>query len=138
MPEFSPRHQCAVLRPGLLRQAVNFRREDEVALRQPINFVSVSSDAHLAPLQDDIRVVALFFRQLSHPVDEFQRLAEVGEFVGAGKVVFVDHGPAGQLLFERLQLRAFERRHTAAARHTGFAGKIGNRCISHRRKPPAN
>ena len=60
-------------------------------------------------------MMSLFFSECSHPVDKLQRLLEVGKGEGASDVVLLDHAPLGNLLVQRLELFALERRHAAGA-----------------------
>ena len=67
-------------------------------------------------------MVALLLGNRPCAIHEIERLLEVGKVKRSRNVMFVDHVPVWQLMAERMQLRAFERRHAAAAGNTSFAG----------------
>src|ERR1700690_4471812 len=69
-------------------------------------------------------MMSLLLGQRSHPIDELQRLFEVGELVLALNVMILDHGPPGDHVVQLFHLGSFERRNASAARHAFFVGKM--------------
>jgi len=96
--------------------------KDEVALREPIDFVSPDLDANLSPCKEEVRVVVLFLGDITHAIHESQRFDEILEREFLAQMMGVDHFPAvSKLLAESLKLVPRERRDPAAARHTFLA-----------------
>src|SRR6185369_11507744 len=107
----------------LKKRLVDLRRQNKITLGQPVDLVRVGFHVHATPGQRDVRMMSLGLGDCTHAVDEIERRLEVGEKEVLGDVVLVDHLPVRHLRRELLQLRAFERRHAAAARHAMFRGQ---------------
>ena len=101
-------------------ELVDFGGQDEIALRQAVNFVRPGRDLDFSPGKEDVRVVPLFFRKISSLVDEFEGFAKVGKLKGLRDVVFFDDVPAVHLHLQRTEFLTLERRHTATAGDAGF------------------
>ena len=82
-------------------ELVDLCGQDEVALRQAIDFVRPDGDFHSSPSQEDVRMVALLFGESANLVDEFESFAEVRKLQGFCKVVSFHHLPSMHLLFQR-------------------------------------
>lgn len=78
-------------------EAIDLRRQDEVAFRESINLVREGTHADFAPGKHEAGVVALFLGLATHAIDEVQSFAEVREDEGLLKVVLFDDLPAGKL-----------------------------------------
>ena len=109
---------------GLFRELVDLGRHDEVALGQAIDLVCPQSDLRFAPGQQDVGMMPLLFRDLSHPVHEVERLLEIREGKRAGDVMLVHHRPLRHLLLDALQFHSLHGRHASAAGNAVLAGKI--------------
>lgn len=96
-------------------QLVDFGGQDEIALRQAVDFVCPGRDLDSSPGKEDVRVVPLFFRKISSLVDEFEGFAKVGKLEGLRDVVLLDHIPAVHLLLQRGEFLTLERRHSSSA-----------------------
>jgi len=46
-------------------ELINFGGQDEIALRQAVDFVCPGRDLDFSPGKEDVRVVPLFFRKIS-------------------------------------------------------------------------
>jgi hypothetical protein len=72
--------------------------------------------------------MALLFRELPDTHGEVKRLSEVFETIFLFEMVFVDHLPAIiDVAQEPLELGAFDRQHTAPARHALFRSQVIHR-----------
>ena len=84
-------------------------------------------DLYLAPGEQDVGMMPLLLRNLPNPVYKIQGLLEVGEGKRARDVVLADDlpmRPLRELLVKVSEFLAFQRRHSAAARHTSLTGKF--------------
>jgi len=95
-------------------QLVDFGGQDEIALRQAVDFVCPGRDLDFSPGKEDVRVVPLFFRKISS-FDEFEGFAKVGKLEGLRDVVLLDHIPAVHLLLQKGEFLTLERRHSSSA-----------------------
>src|SRR5258708_38140904 len=68
-------------------------------------------------------MMPLLVGQLADLVDERQSGTEVGEFVGAGEVMFVHHCPVRELAMQVCESRPPERRDAALAGDASFVGE---------------
>ncbi len=68
----------AIFNSGGLEKPVNFRRQDEVRLRQPIHRVRPGGDLDFAPSEQDVGMMALLLGQFAHSVHESQGGLESG------------------------------------------------------------
>ena len=110
-------------------QFVNFGGHDEITFGQAVDLMCPQGDFRLAPGQENVGMMSLFFRHGAHAIHEVKRLFEVRKGETASDVMFVDDVPLRHLLMKRVQFFFFERRHSAAAGNTGLAGKRGHRNI---------
>jgi hypothetical protein len=69
---------------GLI-ELVDLGCQDEIALRQPIDFVRPARNLHFSPSKEDVRVVALRLRKLANAVHEREGFAKVGKLTGQRK-----------------------------------------------------
>ena len=58
---------------------VDLGRQDEIALREAVDFVSPGLYLEAAPREKQIGMMPLLFRNLAHAVGEIERCPEVGE-----------------------------------------------------------
>src|SRR5580698_4734628 len=103
----------------VLRNPVDFGRQDKIALREAIDLVGVSGDFGFAPGKQDIRVMALFLGDGAGAVHEIESLLKIRELQYLVQMVLFDHLPIGQFRLERIQRIAFEWRNVAAAGNAG-------------------
>ncbi len=96
-------------------ELVDFGGQDEIALRQAVDFVRPGRNLGFSPGKKDVRVVPLFFRKISNLVDEFEGFAKVGKLEGLRDVVPLNHIPAVHLLLQRGEFLTLERRHSSSA-----------------------
>ena len=99
---------------------VDFGGQDEIALRQTVNFVRPGRDLDFSPAKEDVRMVPLLFRELTYAVYELEGFAKVQKLEGLRDVVFFDDVPAVHLHLQRGEFLTLERRHTATAGDAGF------------------
>ena len=98
---------------------VDLRGEYKIAFRQAVDLVRPQRQFHLAPRQINVGMVVLLLGQFADAIGEIERLAEVWELEFPFQMVFADDLPAWiQLLRERVEIIALERRHAAFAGHT--------------------
>src|SRR5277367_3707028 len=112
-------------------------RQNKIALRQPINTVRPRGHFRLAPRKQNIRMMPLPFGKCPDLIGKRKRLQKIREFERARDVMPVHHLPLRDLLRERFQLFARQRRHSSAARDAILARKIAHgigppRIIPHR------
>jgi len=103
-------------------QTVDLRRHDEITFGQAVDLVGPDGDFGFSPLQQDIRMMALFLGDSADAVDEVESIFEIGEAEGAGDVVLVDHVPIRELMAEGVKLLAFEGRDASLAGDAVFGG----------------
>ena len=101
-------------------ELVDFGGQDEITLRQTVNFVRPGRDLDFSPGKEDVQVVPLLFRKLADAVYEREGFAKVGKLEDLRDVVFFDDVPAVNLLFEGGKLLALERRRSSSARNARF------------------
>jgi hypothetical protein len=99
---------------GLI-ELVDLGCQDEIALRQAVDFVRPARNVHFSPSKEDVRVVALRLRKLANAVHEREGLAKVGKLKGFRDVMFFDNVPTVNLLFEGGKILAFQWRNTSSA-----------------------
>jgi hypothetical protein len=99
---------------------VDFGGQDEIALRQTVNFVRPGRDLDFSPAKEDVRMVPLLFRELTYAVYELEGFAKVQKLEGLRDVVFFDDVPAVHLHLQRGEFLTLERRHTATAGDAAF------------------
>ena len=97
--------------------SIDLRRKHKVGARQSAGFVRPDRDPHFPPRQVNVRMMSLLFRDRADAIRERQRLREIGKRELLLQMMLVDDAPiAAELLRQRRQLLAFQRRHAAAAR----------------------
>ena len=101
-------------------ELVDFGGQDEIALRQTVNFVRPGCDLDFSPGKEDVWVVPLFLRKLTYAVYELEGFAKVGKLEGLRDVVFLNNIPSAHLLLQRGEFLTLERRHSSSAGDTGF------------------
>ena len=78
-------------------------------------------DADFSPRQVDVGMMSLRFRDRADAVRKRQRLREIGKRELLLQMMLLDYAPvAAELLRQRRQLIALQRRHAAAARNAGL------------------
>src|SRR5258708_11907509 len=102
---------------------VDFRRQDKIALGQPVNLVRVGLDVHAAPGERNVRMMSFGFGNRAHTVHEIERRLEIRQTISLGDVVPVDHLPVGQLGRKFPQFFSRKRLDAALAGHAMFSGK---------------
>jgi hypothetical protein len=98
-----------------LRNLIDFRGHNEIALRETVNSVGPESDLDLTPSQKDVRMMPLFLGHGSYAIHEIESLLKIREGKFARDVMFVDHAPIGQLMAKAVELRSFQRRNSTSA-----------------------
>ena len=98
---------------------VDFGGEDEIALRQTVNFVRPGRDLDFSPGKRHVWVVPLLLRKLAYTVYEREGSAKVGKREGLRDVVPLNHIPSVDLPLQRGEFLTFERWYTATAWRAG-------------------
>jgi hypothetical protein len=81
---------------------VDLRGENEIALRQPIDFMRPDGYFGPTPCEQNIGMMSLFLGNSPDAVHEIQRLPKVGKSEVSREVMFVNYLPLRNLLSERL------------------------------------
>src|SRR5271156_3198335 len=110
---------------------INLRRQNKIALRQPINLVRPRGDFRLPPSQQNIRMMPLLLRNRPHLIHKPERQLKIRKRKRPHNVMPVHHLPSRHFLSKRLQLVTTQRRYSALARHT-----ILLRQLAHNSLPP--
>jgi hypothetical protein len=105
-------------------ELVDLCSQDEIALRQAVDFVRPGRDLDFSPGKEDVRVVPLFFRKISNLVDEFEGFAKVGKLEGLRDVVLFNYIPFVHLLLQRGEFLTLERRYSSSARDARFGREV--------------
>jgi len=74
-------------------EPVDFRGQDEVALRQAVNLVRPDRDFDLSPSQVYVGVVTLFFSKSANLIHKCEGLSEVWKLEELRNVVFLNNLP---------------------------------------------
>src|SRR5712692_5343958 len=90
-------------------ELVDLGGQDEIALRQTVDFVRPGRDLDFSPGKEDVWVVPLLLRELAYAVHELESLAKVGKREGLRDVVLLNHIPSIHLLFDGGKLLTLER-----------------------------
>jgi hypothetical protein len=101
-------------------ELVDFGGQDEITLRQTVNFVRPGCDLDFSPGKEEVWVVPLFLRKLTYAIYELEGFAKVGKLEGLREVVFLNNIPSAHLLLQRGEFLTLERRHASSAGDTGF------------------
>jgi hypothetical protein len=104
-----------------LIELVDLGCQNEIALRQPVDFVCPARNLHFSPSKEHLRVMALRLRKLANAVHEREGLAKVGKLKSFCDVMFFDNVPIVDLRFEGGKILAFEWGNTSTTRNAGFA-----------------
>ena len=91
----------------LTRNFVNLSCHDEVAFRQPVDFVRPDLHTDFPPGKIQVRMMPFLLGDGARAIYKFQRPLKIGEIVRFGEVVFVHHVPAAYLPFEVFELGPF-------------------------------
>ena len=98
-------------------ELVDLCGQDEIALRQTVDFVRPACDLDFSPSKEDVWVPLLFPAWLTN----LRASRKSGNLEGLrDDVVFFDDVPAVHLLFEGGKLLTLERRHSSSARDARF------------------
>ena len=84
-------------RPKTLLQLVYLRRQNEITLRQTVNFVSPDCDLRISPPKTNVWMMTLFFGEGSNLIYKVLRCFEVCEAIGFFQVVVVNYFPTVEL-----------------------------------------
>src|SRR5580700_2193477 len=79
----------------VLRNPVDFRRQNEIALGQPIYLVRENGDLGFPPRKQNIRVMALFLRDGAGAVHEVESLFKIRELEYLVQMMLPDDFPIG-------------------------------------------
>jgi hypothetical protein len=101
-----------------LSELVDFGRQDEVALGEPIDFVGPDCDLGPTPTKADIGMMTLFFREIPDSVNKLLGFPKVSEAEGLFQVVLVHDFPSVQFCQQVGYLLSLKRRYTAATGDT--------------------
>ena len=101
-------------------ELVDFGGQDEIALRQAVNFVRPGRDLDFPPGKEDVWVVPLLLCKLAYEVYELEGFAKVGKLEGLRDVVLLNYIPSVHLLLQRGEFLILERRHSSSARDACF------------------
>ena len=82
-------------------ELVDLCGQDEIALRQTVNFVCPGRDLDFSPAKEDVRMVPLLLRKLAYAVYEREGSAKVGKREGLRDVVPLNHIPSVDLPLQR-------------------------------------
>jgi len=101
---------------------VDLRCQDEVALRQTIDFVRPNRDLDSSPGKEDVWVMPLLLSKLTYAIHKLEGSAKVGKLEGLRDVVFFYEVPVLYLLLKGGEFLTFEWWHPATARNACFGG----------------
>src|SRR5437879_4963321 len=107
-------------------QPIDLCRQDEVALRQPLDFMREDLDPDFAPGKRQVRMMALLLGHLPHAIDVVESLPEVREEKALFEVVLLDDLPIGNLGRQFPEFLSLQRRRAA---HAGNAFLIRERYL---------
>ena len=99
---------------------VDFGGEDEIALRQTVNFVRPGGDLDFSPGKEDVWVVPLLLRELAYAVYEREGSAKIGKLEAPRDVVFRNDIPSVHLLLKIGKFLTCEWRHSSSAGDARF------------------
>ncbi len=85
-------------------ELVDLCGQDEIALRQAIDFVRPGGDLDFSPGKEDVWVVPLLLRELAYAVYEREGSAKIGKREGLRDVVFLNNIPSVHVLLQRTEL----------------------------------
>ena len=97
-------------------QPINLRRQNKVALRQPIDLVRPDGNPDLPPGQQDIGMVSLVLREFPYLIHEPQCGLEVRKRKLPFEMMIVHDLPVLHLGFQRPDLCSSQRRYSTSAR----------------------
>jgi hypothetical protein len=84
---------------------IDLGSQDEIALRQTIDFVRPDGDLNSSPSQKDVGMVTLLFGEVSDLDDKVESLAKVGKFKRSCDVVSLNDIPSVHLRLQRREFR---------------------------------
>src|SRR4026209_1194905 len=58
-------------------EPIDYCRQNEIAFRQPVDFVRPDCNIAFAPAETNIRMMALLFRQFADTINKVQRFAKI-------------------------------------------------------------
>lgn len=105
-------------------QPVNLGCHNEIAFGQAVNLVGPQSDAHLAPSEQNIGMMAFLLRDLTDAIYKCERLLEIWKTKLAVEMMFVGDLPVRNLLVKSYQCSSLESRYTARAWHAFLVSKL--------------
>ena len=109
------------------KSLVDLRCQDEVALRQTIDFVRPNRDLDSSPGKEDVWVMPLLLSKLTYAIHKLEGSAKVGKLEGLRDVVLFDDIPTVHLRFESGELLTLERGHPSAAGNTRLSRELRHR-----------
>src|SRR5216683_4796559 len=108
-------------------ELIDLGGQDEIALRQAVDFVRPGRDLDFSPGKRDVWVVSLLLCKPTHAIYKPEGSTKVGKLEGLRDVVFFDDVPTIHLRFEGGELPTLERGHPSTAGNACFGCKIGHR-----------
>jgi hypothetical protein len=111
-------------------ELIDFRRENEIAFGEAVNFVRPHGYFRFSPGKQDIRVMALLLRNCTHFIHERECLHEIRKFKRSGNVMAVHNRPLRHLRCESFQFFSGKRRHAAPARHACLASQFAQLTVT--------
>ena len=109
-----------------LGKLVDFGGEDEVAFSQSVDFMSPDGDLDFAPAEADVRMMSLFFGELTDLIYKLQRFTKIREAVVLFEMMLVDDFPPVELVQKLPDFLPLKRWHSTAARHALFTRQFAH------------
>ena len=101
--------------------------QNEIALRQTVDFMRPGRDLDFSPGKENIRVVTLLLGKLTDAIHKLEGSAKVGKLEGLRDVVFFDDVPPLDLLLKYGEVLTLERRYSSTARYARLGCKVRHR-----------
>ena len=108
-------------------ELIDLGSQDEIALRQAVDFVRPGRDLDFSPGKRDVWVVSLLLCKLTRAIHKPEGSAKVGKLEGLRDVVFFDDVPPIDLLLKCGELLTLERGHASTAGNTRLGRKFRHR-----------
>ncbi len=101
--------------------------QDEIALRQAVDFVRPGRDLDFSPGKRDVWVVSLLLCKPTHAIHKPEGSTKVGKLEGLRDVVFFDDVPLIDLLLKYGEILTLERGQASTTRNACLGRKVGHR-----------
>src|SRR5216683_3290665 len=108
-------------------ELIDLGSQDEMALRQAVDFVRPGRDLDFSPGKRDVWGVSLLLCKLTHAIHKPEGSTEVGKLEGLRDVVFFDDVPPIDLLLKCGELLTLKRGHPSTAGNTLLGRKFRHR-----------